>query len=163
MREHWIILELAIIGVALGLTLGGEYFYSKRPTHAERSEPRISWTPAEISNLRTQCLSLVDKLVDAQDIGRVRKNLSSTVVARFNPRLDRCYAVVTVIKNPNEQSDVPNNYRVVAVHDAQTGELLVVSSQEGGRSYGIFESGQNESFTTREKADAEIARLTKED
>src|SRR5258705_2418346 len=94
------------------------------------TKPKL--TATEIFDLRTKCQDIVDKDVREESIGMVGNALTAGVTAHYNPATNRCYARVSVMKILGySPSTVPDNYRSLALYDAQTRNLLLAGNQAG--------------------------------
>jgi hypothetical protein len=98
----------------------------------------------QVFDLRTKCQQIVDKDVDDLQIGVVGNALTANVKSHYNPVTNHCYAEVDVTKNFGfKYPATPDNYRSVALYDAQTRDLLMIADQQGERRTGTDFTGPN--------------------
>jgi hypothetical protein len=125
---------------------------------------RTRLSPVQIFDLRTKCQAIVDKDVEDLAIGAVGNALNADVKSHYNPITNHCYALVDVTKNFGYNwPETPNNYRSLALYDAQTRDLLLSAQQKGEAKFGNDFRGDN-IFSTYEKVSDQInVLMTQED
>jgi len=151
---------LKIVSAILAIVLVGCNAQPKAAPKPTRS--RLS--PTQIFDLRTKCQAIVDKDVEDLAIGIVGNALRADIKSHYNPITNHCYALVDVTKNFGYNwPKTPNNYRSLALYDAQTRDILLSASQEGDAKSGNDFRGNN-IFSTYEKVSDQIHILmTQED
>jgi hypothetical protein len=114
--------------VALALALGCLATPAPAPKdNSDAQAPQAAFrqpTPTEVFHLRTECAQLAQKIMDENLIGSA---LTQTIVSRYDPRSNRCYAQLSVL---GPEAGPSTGYVNNVLYDAQTRDMLAFATQE---------------------------------
>ena len=82
-------------------------------------------TANEVFDLRSKCAKLGDVLSDEDVVGPA---LNKGVASHYNPKTNRCYIELTVMKTDN-----PDEYYSDYLYDGQTKEILISYTKRSGK------------------------------
>jgi hypothetical protein len=135
MKWIWGGVAVSLAVAILAFALSAQLWLSQREAHhlsppAQLSQP-LRPTASEVFKLRSECVALGDKLLEADIIGTA---LAHDALSHYDLNTNRCYVEITV---HTADLSAENPYHATYLYDGQTRQMLATLTIKKGQKSGM--------------------------